>query len=74
MTLDTVHRKIQEINQAQQSHRPAIMVSSLSAELQCSRDQLLPFLVELKNMRLINFNESAKTSFKLTFLGLNSNM
>ena len=73
MTTNDVFRKIKEISQRTANPRPPIMVSGIAKEMQQLSEQLIPILVELKDMRLITFNEPAQTSLKLTLLGFTVN-
>ncbi|HXS36583.1 MAG TPA: hypothetical protein VN721_07775 [Flavipsychrobacter sp.] len=73
LTVNDVYRKIKEMSTQQWNPRPVIQISNISQELNISREALMPILAELGDMRLIRFNESAKTSLKLTLLGNNVN-
>ncbi|OSZ78991.1 hypothetical protein CAP35_12295 [Chitinophagaceae bacterium IBVUCB1] len=49
--------------------RPAIAVAGIATEMHQAREQILPMLSELKDMRLIKFEEPSAISIKLTLLG-----
>jgi hypothetical protein len=51
--------------------RPMITVKALAAELLLAREQILPSIIELKDMRLIQWDGSAHTCvhIRLTLLG-----
>jgi hypothetical protein len=73
VTVNDVYRKIKEMSLSSWNPRPVLQISNLSQELATSREALMPFLRELDDMKLIRFNEGAKTSLKLTLLGNNVN-
>jgi hypothetical protein len=49
--------------------RPSITIQSLAYQLSSQRESIMKSLVELKNERLILFNERVPVSIKLTLLG-----
>lgn len=49
--------------------RPALEVRSIAEELNMAADQVMPALLELKALRLLQFNEPSMVSVKLTLLG-----
>lgn len=69
MTTNEVFRKVKEISRRNTRPRPLIAVLMLVEELRLTRPGLLPILTELKEHRLIKFNEPAALSIKLTLLG-----
>ncbi len=69
VTVNDVYRKIKELSSQAWNPRPPVPVANLSKELSSPREHLLPMLVKLEDMKLIRFNESAKTSIRLTLLG-----
>jgi hypothetical protein len=71
MTVNEVYRKIKEISAEQWHPRPVISIASISLQLHVQREKLMPYLSELCDMKLIKFNEGAKTNIKLTLLGNN---
>ncbi len=70
-----VFRKIKEMSKTVANPRPQIMVSDLAHELSLPREQVLPSLMELKQLRLINADPITNTtmSVKLTLLGYTVN-
>jgi hypothetical protein len=71
VTVNEVYRKIKEMSAQKWNPRPVIEIINISKELYCGRETLLPFLAELHDMKLIRFNDNAKTEVKLTLLGNN---
>ena len=71
MTTSTndVYRKIKEMSTRTANPRPQILINLLANELSVLREQVLPFLTELKDMRLIQFEGYASVYVKLTLLG-----
>jgi hypothetical protein len=64
-----VHLKIKEMSQRVVNPRPQIPIKSLAAELLLMRDQIMPSITELKNLRLIQYDASATLYVRLTLLG-----
>ena len=64
-----VFRKLKEISLRSANPRPAINVADLSNELKTTHDALMPWLTQLKQLRLISFNEIHPVIIKLTLLG-----
>lgn len=69
ITTNDVYRKIKEMSKRTANPRPPIVVNGIASELQRSREEIIPMLIELKDLKLINFNEPALISIKLTLLG-----
>mgnify|MGYP007072815177 CR=1 FL=1 len=69
ITVNDVYRKIKEMSCRTPNPRPAIQVAGIASEMEQGREQILPMLTELKDMRLIKFEEPAVISIKLTLLG-----
>lgn len=69
MTTNEVFRKIKEMSRRTVNPRPVIAVRALAEEMQQAGSMLMPFLTELKELRLIKFNEPAVATIKLTLLG-----
>ena len=42
---------------------------NLAMELGMSRDVIMPCLMQLKNLKLVNFNDTQANGIKLTLLG-----
>jgi hypothetical protein len=69
-TVNEVYQKIKEISKRTANPRPEIVIQRLAEEMQQVREQILPILVELKDLRLIKFNQpAAVVSIRLTLLG-----
>lgn len=70
-----VFRKIKEMSKTVANPRPQIMINDLANALSLPRDQVLPSLMELKQLRLINSDPITNTtaSIKLTLLGFTVN-
>ncbi len=71
VTVNDVYRKIKEMSSQEWTPRPAVAVVNIARELESQREALIPLLTKLEDMKLIRFNESAKTSIRLTLLGNN---
>ncbi len=69
VTTNDVYRKIKEISKRTANPRPQILVKGIADELLQMREQILPMLTELKDMRLITFDHTYVQSVKLTLLG-----
>ncbi len=69
MDIQLVFDKIREISARHMEPRPFVVVGILEQELQTNITTLGPYLVKLKNMRLIIFNRKMMTSVKLTLMG-----
>jgi len=68
-TVNVVYRKIKEISSRAAKPRPFILVSKISDELVIKQDELMPFLQELQDLRLIQFAEISTESLRLTLVG-----
>lgn len=68
-TENIVFRKIKEISARSIHPRPAVSIAELATELSVSAASLVSTLAELKQLRLVSFNDSMKTSVRLTLLG-----
>lgn len=71
VNINDVFRKIKEMSKTVANPRPQIMINDLANELSLPREQVLPSLMELKQLRLISSDPitNATTSIKLTLLG-----
>lgn len=69
VTTNDVYRKIKEISIRTLKPRPAVQINNLSSELNSNQDTLMTCLMELKELRLITFDEKEATSVNLTLLG-----
>lgn len=68
-TDNAVFRKIKEISARGMRPRPIVTVMQLATELSVTSASLYPSLAQLKQLRLVNFNDSTSTSVRLTLLG-----
>jgi hypothetical protein len=68
-SVNDVYRKIKEISKRTANPRPAVQVLGIANELRVTPEQLVPFLTELKDLRLIQFGTSPVAFVKLTLLG-----
>jgi predicted transcriptional regulator len=68
-TTNEVFRKIREISLRVPNPRPSIPVGNIANELNVTHETLVPYLTELKDMRLIKTNDSLAKSISLTLLG-----
>lgn len=70
-----VFRKIKEISKREMNPRPTVQLSEVARELSLVRDQILPEIMELKDLRLIQLDTTLKSpsSVKLTLLGCTVN-
>ncbi len=68
-TENEVFRKIKEISVRAVQPRPSVSVSELAQEMSVTRESLMPSLTQLKQLRLLNFNDAQGSSIKLTLLG-----
>jgi len=64
-----VFRKIKEISTRAMQPRPLVNTSDLAAELGITRESLMPSLNSLKQLRLVNFNDTQGAAIRLTLLG-----
>lgn len=64
-----VFRKIKEISTRKMHPRPLVDTAELAAELAISRESLAPSLAQLKQLRLINFNDTQGAAIRLSLLG-----
>ncbi len=69
MTTNDVYRKIKEISVRTLKPRPSIQINNLSNELNSNEEMLMTRLIELKELRLIKFDEKDASSINLTLLG-----
>lgn len=69
MTTNDVFRKIKEISKRTPNPRPPIPVANIANEMQQVREQIMPMLTELKDMRLIIYSDVSFNSIRLTLLG-----
>jgi len=69
ITVNEVYRNIKELSSEGMRPRPLLTVLTLSERMHTGREVLFPFLAELQDLRLIRFNESGRTSIRLTLLG-----
>jgi hypothetical protein len=68
-TDNEVFRKIKEISTRTLQPRPLVNTYELASELNISRENLMKSLTELKQTRLVNFNDAQGQSIRLTLLG-----
>jgi len=68
-TENEVFRKIKEISTRAFNPRPLVNTFELAQELGMTREKLMPWLTELKDSRLVNFNDTKVLSVRLTLLG-----
>jgi len=68
-TDNIVFRKIKEISARGMQPRPVVTIMQLANELSVTSATLLPSLAKLKQLRLVNSNDSTNTSVRLTLLG-----
>ncbi len=68
-TENEVFRKIKEISTRTIQPRPLVNTYDLANELSMSRESLMPCLTELKQTRLVTFNDAKAVSIRLTLLG-----
>jgi predicted transcriptional regulator len=68
-TENEVFRKIKEISVRAVQPRPSVSVHELAQEMSVTRESLMPSLTQLKQLRLLNFNDAQGSSIKLTLLG-----
>jgi hypothetical protein len=71
ISTNDVYGKIKEMSTRVVHPRPQIAIKALAAELLLAREQILPSIIELKNLRLIQWDGSAHSSvhIRLTLLG-----
>lgn len=69
MTINDVFRTIKEMSAQEPTPRPVISLSSISRILNIEDSLLTPVLTELSDLKLIKFNDMAKSTVTLTFLG-----
>ncbi len=68
-TDNVVFRKIREISARGMQPRPVVTTLQLATELAVTSASLLPSLAQLKQLRLVNFNDGTGMSVRLTLLG-----
>ena len=68
-TENEVFRKIKEISTRTIHPRPLVNTGDLAKELSMSRESLMPSLTQLKQLRLVNFNDTQAMAIRLTLLG-----
>lgn len=68
-TDNIVFRKIKEISARGMQPRPVVSIMQLASELSVTSASLHPSLAQLKQLRLLNFNDNTGTSVRLTLLG-----
>jgi hypothetical protein len=68
-TENEVFRKIKEISTRTVHPRPLVNTGELARELSTTRETLMPWLTELKKLRLVNFNDTQAVAIRLTLLG-----
>ncbi|MCW3122247.1 MAG: hypothetical protein JWQ38_1739 [Flavipsychrobacter sp.] len=68
-TENDVFRKIKEISTRKIHPRPEVNTIELAQELEVTRESLMPWLNELKQSRLVTFNDTQGSSIRLTLLG-----
>jgi len=71
MDLNEIYYKIKEMSERMVNPRPMIPIVSLAAELVLAREQVLPYLIELKRLHLIRFENPTAAYINLTLLGYN---
>jgi len=64
-----VFRKIKEISTRTLQPRPLVNTYDLASELNMSRETLMHSLTELKQTRLVSFNDPQSVGVRLTLLG-----
>jgi len=64
-----VFRKVKEISTRTVRPRPLITTGEIASELGTSVDIIIPLLGQLKQLRLLSFNEPQVQSIRLTLLG-----
>lgn len=64
-----VFRKIKEISKRSVNPRPQVLVQLVAQELSASRENIMPSLRELKEMRLIQLETVTSAHLRLTLLG-----
>lgn len=64
-----VFRKIKEISAREIKPRPLVNTAALAHELSVTPESLMPFLLQLKQLRLVNFIDIQASAFRLTLLG-----
>ncbi len=68
-TENEVFRKIKEMSARAIHPRPVVKTSELANELLVSRESLAQSLIQLKQLRLLNFNDEQASTIRLTLLG-----
>jgi len=68
-TENEVFRKIKEISTRAFNPRPLVNTSELAQELGMTKEKLMPWLTDLKDSRLVNFNDTKALAIRLTLLG-----
>ena len=69
ITLNEVYRTIKWLSKMEMNPRPLLEVATVSGTLQCSTERIMPLLQELREMRLIKFDDLHAHAIKLTLLG-----
>ncbi len=69
ITENEVFRKIKEISTRGYTPRPLVNSGDLANELGVTTDTLKPCLAQLKQLRLVNFNDAQGQVIRLTLLG-----
>jgi DNA-binding IclR family transcriptional regulator len=64
-----IFMKIKEISTRTVRPRPSVDTTDLAQELGITKDTLMPHLNQLKQLRLLNFDDTQAASIKLTLLG-----
>jgi DNA-binding IclR family transcriptional regulator len=64
-----IFMKIKEISTRTVRPRPSVDTTDLAQELGITKDKLMPHLNQLKQLRLLNFDDTQAASIKLTLLG-----
>jgi len=64
-----VFRKIKEISTRKVHPRPLVDTMELAKELSMSKESIMPSLTQLKQLRLINFNDTQAAEIRLSLLG-----
>ena len=68
-TENEVFRKIKEISTRTIHPRPLVNTMELAKELSTSRESIMPWLAHLKQLRLVNYNDTQGVAVRLTLLG-----
>ena len=68
-TENEVFRKIKEISTRAVHPRPLINTGDIAHELGLSRENLIPLLAQLKQLKLVNIVDPQSVTIRLTLLG-----